>query len=103
MQNLSEKLGNVELKVRQLALKLDRLQNENSSLLEENNQLKNSITANNNRVIELEQKLLGSQQVLEKKRNDGPESSKKLRKDIEQYIQEVDKCIEWLQNSGHGG
>jgi len=99
MQNLSEKISSVELKVRQLALKLEQLQNENRSLHDENDQLKNSITDHNKRVISLEEKLLNTQQVLESKRENDPESSKKLRKDIEQYIKEIDKCIEWLQNT----
>jgi glutaredoxin 2 len=40
-----------------------------------------------------------AQNALQKKRESDPEYSKKLRKDIEQYINEVDKCIEWLQKS----
>ena len=66
MQNLSEKLSSVELKVRQLALRLEQLQNENRSLLDENHQLKNSITDHNKRVINLEEKLHNTQHVLER-------------------------------------
>ncbi len=99
MQNLSEKIGSIELKVRQLALLLERLQNENANLVDENKQLKDNLLDKNNRISELENGLANTKQVLERKRENDPESSRKLRKDIEQYIKEVDKCIEWLQNN----
>ena len=47
----------------------------------------------------MEERVARSKVALDTASNSDPEHSKKLRKEIEQYIAEVDKCIEWLQNS----
>ena len=94
-----QKVDGIELKVRQLALKLERVQNENSLLQEENKQLKKELFSQQKLVGDMEQNLLKTQKALSKKREEDPEGAKKLRKAIDQYIQEIDKCIEWLQNS----
>ena len=99
MQTLSEQLGSIELKVRQLALRLERLQNENKTLLQENTALKTELDKKENKLSQIEQKVAKTQVALDEKREDDPGRSKKLRKEIEQYINEVDKCIEWLQKS----
>ena len=98
-QSVTDKLNNIELKVRQLALRLERLQNENSSLLLENKKLKSELLQNSTKLGQMEEKVVRSKVALDLKKNSDPEHSKKLRKEIEQYIAEVDKCIEWLQNS----
>ena len=99
MQTLSDKLSNIELKVRQLALKLERLQNENNTLTKENNDLKTELNKKDSKLGLMQEQVAKAQYALEKKRENDPEHSEKLRKDIEQYINEVDKCIEWLQKS----
>lgn len=99
IQSLTDKLNNIELKVRQLALRLERLQNENSTLLLENKNLKSRLLQNTTKLGQMEEKVVQSKVALDSKREDDPEYSKKLRKEIEQYISEIDKCIEWLQNN----
>jgi predicted nucleic acid-binding Zn-ribbon protein len=99
VQSLTNKLNNIELKVRQLALRLERLQNENSTLLLENKQLKSELAQNNSKLDQMEERVARSKVALDLQRESNPESSKKLRKEIDQYITEVEKCIEWLQNS----
>ena len=99
MQELSGKISGIELKVRQLALKLERLQNENIALLNENKKLKSDLLTQTQKAGELEQKYALVQAALERKREADPESSKKLRKEIAQYVKEIDQCMEWLQNS----
>ncbi len=99
MQTLADKLSNIELKVRQLALKLERLQNENNTLINENNNLKAELNKKDSKLSLMQEQTAKAQNALQKKRESDPEYSKKLRKDIEQYINEVDKCIEWLQKS----
>ncbi|MEL6863433.1 MAG: hypothetical protein AAFP19_03395 [Bacteroidota bacterium] len=99
MQELSGKISDIELKVRQLALKLERLQNENIALLNENKKLKSDLLTQTQKAGELEQKCALVQAALERKRETDPESSKKLRKEIAQYVKEIDQCMEWLQNS----
>ena len=97
MQSLIERLGRIDLKIRQLAFELGKLRTENSGLLDENKHLKDDLLIHYNRIKDLERKLANTRQMLEQKRENDPESSKKLRKDLEQYIKDVDKCIEWLQ------
>ncbi|MEM1321968.1 MAG: hypothetical protein AAGG75_17030 [Bacteroidota bacterium] len=99
MQRIIERLGRIDLKLKQLASELISLRTENSGLLDENKNLKDNLLIHHNRIKDLEHKLANTRQMLEQKRENDPESSKKLRKDLEQYIKEVDKCIEWLQNS----
>ncbi len=99
LQSLTDKLNNIELKVRQLALRLERLQNENNTLLLENKNLKSMLQQNTAKLGQMEEKVVQSKVALDSNRGDDPEYSKKLRKEIEQYISEIDKCIEWLQNN----
>jgi len=99
LQSLTDKLNNIELKVRQLALRLERLNNENSTLLLENKRLKSELSQNSNKLGQMEEKVAITKVALDLQRDSNPEDSKKLRKEIEQYITEIDRCIEWLQNS----
>ncbi len=99
MQVLSEKIINIEAKVRQLALKMERLQEENAVLTEENRKLTNELAARDQRVGELNSKLALSQSKEQHGGEQHSGSTKKLRKEIDQYIKEIDKCIDWLQNA----
>ena len=101
MDNLSEKISGIELKVRQLALKLERLQGENNTLLEENKQLKSDLSAMRDKAGQLEMKFAHQQEsnVPSTKNGIDEAHSKKLRKEIDRHMKEIDKCIEWLQNS----
>lgn len=75
------------------------LRQQNASLLQENNKLKAELEAQHERIGELTERLTNSQQALAGQRGDDSENTQKLRKQIDQYIQEIDKCIEWLQNA----
>ncbi len=100
MEALSQHLSGIESKVRQLALKLERIQKENSALKAQNEKLVTDLAAKNNQVLELKDKVAKSVQPIVVEKKEQPSiSSKKLKKEIDQYIKEVDKCIEWLQNS----
>lgn len=97
-QALSEKIGGIESKVRQLASKLERLQEENNGLLDENKKLKKDLIQKNTEIIGLEKrsKILP---LAAKTNGSEDKRSKQLKKEIAQYIKEIDKCIDWLQNS----
>lgn len=97
-QALSEKIGGIESKVRQLASKLESLQEENSALLGENKQLKKDLIKKNTEIIDLE-KRSKIVPLAAKTSGDEEKRSKQLKKEIAQYIKEIDKCIDWLQNS----
>mgnify|MGYP005667367143 FL=1 len=99
MNDLSEKVDTIEIKVSQLALRIDRVQKERDKYLEENNKLRTELTNYNNKTKDLENKLVRTTLALEEKKENDPEHSKKLRKELEQYIKDIDKCIDRLKNS----
>ncbi|MBK8562796.1 MAG: hypothetical protein IPN76_05485 [Saprospiraceae bacterium] len=96
---MTQQLDNIEQKVKQLADAMTALRQQNASLLKENNKLKADLEAQHERIGELTERLTNSQQALAGERGDDSENTQKLRKQIDQYIQEIDKCIEWLQNA----
>ena len=96
---MTQQLENIEQKVRQLAEAMTALRQQNAALFKENNKLKADLEAQQERTGELTERLTNSQQALAGQRGDDSESNQKLRKQIDQYINEIDKCIEWLQNA----
>lgn len=96
---MDQQLDHIELKIRQLLEELKWLRQENAILRKENNQLNADLETQHERIGELTERLTNSQRVLSQQRGDVSESSQKLRKQIDQYITEIDKCIEWLQNA----
>jgi len=99
MDTLSTKIEGIEMKVRQMALRLERLQKENKRLAEDNSTLRTTLAKHSNKTSDLENKLERTSLALEEKKENDPERSKKLRKEIEQYIKEIDRCIDRLKNS----
>lgn len=97
--NWSDRLESIELKVRQLALKQERLQRENSVLQAENQQLKAGIDKQEATVIALKDKLETAQRAFQEKAEEEDEQSQQLKQLIDQYILEIDKCIEWLHHN----
>ena len=93
---LSNKIDQIELKLRQLALKIERLEKAKATLLEENEALKTKLRKGDTKTVSLEQQLRKTHEVLESKRTNDPERTQKVRKELERYIKEIDKCIEWL-------
>lgn len=94
--NRVEKIDQIELKIRQLALKMERLQEENTVLAKTNKQLKTDLVNESDKRILLEQKLGELSKTLQAKQAEDPENIQQIRREIDHYIQEIDKCIEWL-------
>ncbi len=94
--NLSEQIDSIEIKIRQLVLKMERIQKENAELQEENQLLKTELDRQKGAVHALKDKLEKTQRVVDSQRNGKTEQSEKLREQLDQYIHEIDKCIEWL-------
>ncbi|MCP3932514.1 MAG: hypothetical protein GY705_25865 [Bacteroidetes bacterium] len=97
--NTTDRLNSIMTKVSLLVSKLENLQSENASLSDENTRLKTALELENERVQLLKYKLEKVQQTMGENPGEEPEGSKKLKKQIDQYIKEIDKCIEWLQNA----
>ncbi|MCB0641537.1 MAG: hypothetical protein KDC44_07855, partial [Phaeodactylibacter sp.] len=89
----------IESKVRQLESMLIQLKNDNLRLENENKQLKMELSNQQNLVGALKNKLSESQRKLEAEGIQDPERSAALKQQIDQYLLEIDKCIEWLQNA----
>ena len=96
---MTQQLDNIEQKVRLLVEAMNALRQQNAALSKENIKLKADLDALQERIGELTERLTNSQQALAGQRGDDSENTQKLRKQIDQYINEIDKCIEWLQNA----
>lgn len=97
---MTEKVANIERKIIQLVEKTSTLRHENAVLLEENKKLKADLGVQNDRISDLTERLYNTQQALAGQRgNNDEEGSQKMRKQIDQYIKEIDQCIAWLQNA----
>jgi uncharacterized protein (UPF0335 family) len=95
-----DKLDSVELKIRQLVQKMERLEGENAELEAENKRLKTELDKQNGAVRTLKNKLEKSQQIMAVPDGGEPTGRVELVKEqINQYIEEIDKCIEWLHKS----
>jgi regulator of replication initiation timing len=101
---LNETLESIERKTRLLIARLARLESDNAALLEQNQKL-----TTENRALQTDLLLRDSEishlktQVTvtqEQPKKDGSNvRTHKIRKEIDQYISDVDSCIEWLQKS----
>jgi len=92
MEDLSKKISNIEGKVKLLGEELIGLRAENQRLRDEAKQHQGSLFGTGNRNMEItpeenKGKLQKAAEV------------RKLKKEIDQYMKEIDKCIEWLQKS----
>jgi len=93
--NLSNKLSGIELKVRELAFKLERLKRENTVLRDENKELRMEIEALQGKPGATPH---SAAQALDNEENGNNIATDQLKEKIDQYIKEIDKCIEWLHN-----
>lgn len=96
--DIIDQIEQIELKVRQLALKLERLHEENDEIKTENERLKAELDRQRGTVGVLKDKLEKTQGVFHQQKETASEHTQQLRQQLDQYIREIDKCIEWLHN-----
>jgi len=99
-QILAERLTGIEKKVKQLAKKMEQLQKNNLALEEENRKLKSGLAVYKQQASQPPN--VGVATTASNRANDksgADKRSKKMKKEIEQYLKEIDKCIMWLQNN----
>lgn len=89
--NAQDQIESIYLKVKELALKVERLQKENKALKKENLELKTNLEGRDKAIRQMES------QIEEVKRQREKEISPELSEQLDHYIQEIDKCIAWLQ------
>jgi FtsZ-binding cell division protein ZapB len=95
---LTNKVAKVEDKVRQLAARLRTLQVDYEKLQAENKKLQSEVIRKNTQILALE-KQTKTLPLAQQKSKATEVRDRKMKKEIAQYIKEIDKCIEWLQNS----
>jgi chromosome segregation ATPase len=101
---VNETLESIERKTRLLIARLARLESDNAALLDQNQQL-----SADNRSLQTDLLLRDSEishlktqgEVAQDSPKNGRSNVKtqQIRKEIDQYIADVDSCIEWLQKS----
>lgn len=101
-QVINERLTGIEKKVKQLAKKMEQLQKNNLALEEENRKLKSGLAVYKQQAkqttLDLGVTNTDTSTVKDDK-SGASKRSKKMKKEIEQYLKEIDKCILWLQNN----
>jgi len=97
--NLTQQIESLLLKTKQLALKLERLQHENSTLKEESALLQKEIDRNKEMAGKIREKTKKVHVAVENEAEGNAISAEQLKQQLNQYIDEIDKCIEWLHNN----
>lgn len=87
MRQVQEKIKTLEDKVNQLIQKLEYLKKENLMLIQENVKLKTNFE---NRDVENES---GGEKLKTNGQNNGQD---KFKQELDHYIHELNKCIEWM-------
>ncbi|MBK8505569.1 MAG: hypothetical protein IPL46_27245 [Saprospiraceae bacterium] len=96
MQDILRKLDRLEDKVLQLSQKIEYLRKENIMLIEENVKIKQEsekIKSGKNA-----QGLGGKERVVQDDRSSVLRQTEQMKKELDRYIVEVDKCIELINN-----
>lgn len=91
MQAISDKLLRIENKVKELLEELVLLRRENNTLKQEHENLTAIIDRQKESLKELESKLLAENMHI---RDKGDQEA--VKKKLEHYIEEIDKCIEMV-------
>lgn len=94
----TRKIEHITEKINRLAQLLDQLREENQALTGDNAQLKKQVSDHLKRINVLELELENKQKDWAEQEKSKAVRSEQLKKQIDAYIQEVDHCIEWLQN-----
>ncbi len=97
--NLSEQLERIELKLRQLALDIRQIKRQNEELSEQNHQLQLEIALKDQTIARLREELSAAQSRVLLQEQADLDKAKQLKVQVDQYIREIDKCIEWLTNN----
>jgi regulator of replication initiation timing len=98
MISLVENIEKIEWKVQKLSQKMKLLKKENEQLIEENILLKNNLEKHKKNIANLEEQINKTKDVLKTtEKRDNNENPTLLKEEIDQYIKEIDNCLEWLQ------
>ena len=87
----TKRIDNITVKISRLAVVLDQLRKENA-------ELKAELLNRTDKINVLQQELDTKQADWEAREKNRANQSEQLKKQIDLYIEEIDRCIEWLQN-----
>ena len=97
--DLQAQITQIETKIRLLSSKLNDLRVDNENLKEENERLNAGKAEQNVKIGVLTHKLEETQSALEQQGKGEPQAAEELREELNQYINELDDVIEWLQEN----
>jgi len=92
LELLNDQLDSLTLRARQLSVRVKHLQGLNNDLNELNHQLKHELQKANERIKHLET----ARGVPHAGTDHLVADAREIRKEIQRYIEELDKCIDWL-------
>lgn len=95
---LNKRLDNFELKLRQLASKFERQEQEKETLSRENRELKKELDRQRGVVSALREKLTQTGSTDLSAADAADKMPAAVRNRINECIREIDVCIEWLEN-----
>jgi len=94
MDLVKDRLDSIKIKAKQLALKVERLEKENSFLTKKVKQFE---AKQGNIHIAQASKASPSAASVAKTKAKEAAGIKKMKKEVNQYIKEIDRCIEWVK------
>lgn len=97
--DLFNRIESIELKVKQLALKLQQVQLENASLRKHKEALEAALAEQKEEAQLGQQQLVQTQQKLKLKLEKEEVQSAEVKAAIDHYAKEINRCIEWLTNN----
>lgn len=96
---MTERLDHIEKKVQQVVEKLNTCRRENAVLLEQNNSLKAGLDAKSELLGKVINSLADVQRTLAQQPGELQESSQESNSTVEQCIQKLSICIDWLKSA----
>ncbi len=94
MDLIKDRIDSIKIKAKQLALKVERLEKENGFLTKKIKQLE---AKQGNIHIAQASKVSPSAANAAKAQAKEAVGIKKMKKEVNQYIKEIEKCIEWVK------
>lgn len=94
--NQQELLERLELKINQLLLKLQQVDNMNETLILENQQLQIELLERNKYIAQLQEKINTGLKTNEHRKKEEILKATELKKQLEQSVHQLNECIEWL-------
>lgn len=94
--NITEYLERLELKISQLALKMQQINRMNDTLVRENQQLQLELLDKNKQLALLQKQLVEVNHQTTLREQEGLQKVAELKLSLEQATRQVDACIKWL-------